>query len=321
MISIVIPVFNEEENVVLLSEKLENYLNSSGFEAEVIFVDDGSTDATLERLREVAKGNKKIKIVQLHRNFGQTAALMAGFDRASGEVIFPMDGDLQNDPEDITKLFEKLQEGYDVVSGWRKERKDGSLIRTLPSKLASRLISKISGIQLHDYGCTLKAYRKEILSGVKLYGEMHRLIPIFASWRGARVTELTVRHHPRIHGKSKYGLGRVFKVILDLCVVQFLDRYLTKSPPRYSMPGAIGRGLIFSIAVAALGIIPTTAHAYIDPGAGSLILQVLLGGITCVLILAKTYWRKFTGTGEPRKSDDDSTAGKTIRPHKKSHEE
>lgn len=228
MISIVIPVFNEEENVGILSEKLSEFMDKNGSASEVIFVNDGSTDRTFPLLQEISDRDQRFKVIDFRRNYGQTAAMMAGIDYAQGDTIIPMDGDLQNDPEDIPLLLEKLDEGYDVVSGWRKERQDSSFSRVWPSIIANKLVSFISGVHLHDFGCSLKAYRREVIQDVKLYGEMHRFIPIYASWQGGKVTELPIRHHARVHGKSKYGMGRVFRVMLDLCVVRFLDRYLTK---------------------------------------------------------------------------------------------
>jgi len=228
VISIVIPVFNEEENVIPLSEKLLPALDRLGREYEVIFVDDGSFDSTLVKLKSLCGNNRKVKVLSLARNFGQTTALSAGIDFAKGEIIVPMDGDLQNDPEDIESLLRKIEEGYDVVSGWRKDRKDPFLTRRLPSVIANRIISLIGGVELHDYGCTLKAYRREMLTKIRLYGEMHRFIPIYSRWIGARVCEIPVRHHPRTHGGSKYGMIRVFKVILDLMVIKFLLSYSQK---------------------------------------------------------------------------------------------
>lgn len=249
MISIVIPIYNEEENIPLLHAKLSAELPALGREFEVILVNDGSTDASRERLAEVAGKDTRFKVVNLRKNFGQTAAMMAGIDHARGDTIVPMDGDLQNDPADIRRLLEKLEEGYEVVSGWRKDRQDGELSRNLPSRIANRLISAISGVHLHDYGCSLKAYHKDVIKGVKLYGEMHRFIPIYASWNGARVTEIPVTHHPRVHGKSKYGLERVAKVVLDLIVVKFLSKYATK--PIYVFGGF---GLV-SILISALAAV------------------------------------------------------------------
>ena len=200
-------------------------------------VNDGSIDASASILNDLATHDFRVKIIHLSRNFGQTAAMMAALDHASGEVIIPMDGDLQNDTADIPRLLAKLAEGYDVVSGWRKHRKDHPIKRNLVSRVANRLISWISGVHLHDYGCSLKAYRSQVIKGVKLYGEMHRFVPIYASWEGARITEIPVAHHPRIHGKSNYGLERILKVVLDLISVKFLSGYYQK--PMYVF-GTIG---------------------------------------------------------------------------------
>jgi len=248
-ISVIIPVFNEEENVSPLCEKLIASLKGTGREYEVIFVDDGSSDGTWNQLRPICQGDRKIKGLSLSRNFGQTAALSAGIDLSQGEILIPMDGDLQNDPEDILPLLRKIEEGYDVVSGWRKDRKDPFLTRRLPSFLANKIISLIGGLRLHDYGCTLKAYRKEVLKNIRLYGEMHRFIPIYAHWVGARVTEIPVRHFPRRSGSSKYGINRVFKVILDLMVVKFLLSYSQK--PIYVFGGV---GLLMILGAFASGL-------------------------------------------------------------------
>ncbi len=227
-ISVVIPVYNEVDNIFPLVERLNIALKMTERPYEVIFIDDGSTDGTLDALIESNRKNPKIKIISLTRNFGQTAALSAGIDSCRGDIIIPMDGDLQNDTEDILLLLKKMDEGFDVVSGWRKDRKDPFLSRRLPSIVANKIISFISGVHLHDYGCTLKAYRKEILKNIRLYGEMHRFIPIYAKWVGARVAEIPVHHHSRKSGASKYGIERVFKVILDLMVVKFLMSYSQK---------------------------------------------------------------------------------------------
>ena len=228
MLSITIPLFNEEENIQPLHERLVRELEALARPFEIILVNDGSSDGSERILDALAAKDPRVKVVHFRRNFGQTAAMMAGIHYASGEIIVPMDGDLQNDPGDIAKLLAKLDEGYDVVSGWRKDRKDHSLRRNLPSRVANLLISRISGVHLHDYGCTLKAYRKDVVKGVKLYGEMHRFIPIYASWEGGRVAEVPVTHHARIHGGSNYGVDRVLKVVLDLIVVQFLARYAVR---------------------------------------------------------------------------------------------
>jgi len=227
-VSVVIPVFNEGENILLLHRALSSVLKGIDQEAEVIFIDDGSSDDTLSHLRTISEKDPSVKVLALSRNFGQTAALSAGIDFSKGKIIILMDGDLQNDPEDILPLLQKIEEGYDVVSGWRKDRKDAFLSRRLPSVVANKLIAFVGGGHLHDYGCTLKAYRRDILKNIRLYGEMHRFIPIYAQWIGARVSEIPVRHHPRTHGSSKYGLNRVFKVILDLMVVKFLLSYSQK---------------------------------------------------------------------------------------------
>jgi glycosyltransferase involved in cell wall biosynthesis len=227
-LSIVVPVFNEEESIAPLVKSLMSVLGRTGLHFEVIFVDDGSTDSSAERLADAVAAHPEIKVIQFRYNSGQTAALMAGIDHASGDIIVTIDGDLQNDPEDIPMLLSKLDEGADVVSGWRRDRHDAPIRRNFVSRIANLLISRISGVRLHDYGCTLKAYRREVLGGMRLYGEMHRFVPIYASWMGAKVVELPIRHKPRRFGQSKYGLNRTFKVLLDLLVVKFFSRYLVK---------------------------------------------------------------------------------------------
>jgi glycosyltransferase involved in cell wall biosynthesis len=228
VISVVIPIFNEERNIAPLYRGLKAVLEGMEAEYEVIFIDDGSDDAGNTVLQEIAEEDKGIKVIQFRKNFGQTAAIAAGVEHARGEVIVTMDGDGQNDPKDIPRLLEKLEQGYDVASGWRNNRKDPFLNKKFPSAVANRLISWLTGVKLHDYGCTLKAYRREILKDVRLYGEMHRFIPAYASWVGARITELKVAHHPRKHGRSKYGLSRTTSIILDLITILFLQRYSTK---------------------------------------------------------------------------------------------
>ena len=227
-ISVFLPVFDEEPNLRLLHEKLDAALRRLGRTAEIIYVDDGPRDGSLGILCELAEGDARVRVVALRRNYGQTAAMAAGIDAARGRVLIPMDADLQNDPADIARLLDKLDEGYDVVSGWRKNRQDKLVTRKIPSMLANRLISWIGGVPLHDYGCSLKAYRRESLEDVRLYGEMHRFIPIYASWAGARVTEIPVEHHARTMGKSKYGLSRTIKVIFDLMTIKFMASYQTK---------------------------------------------------------------------------------------------
>jgi glycosyltransferase involved in cell wall biosynthesis len=227
-LSIVVPIYNEQGSIPTLCERLLTVLNRIAAPFEIILVNDGSTDGSRSALRDAAGRSKDIKVIELKRNSGQTAAMMCGIDHASGDIIIPIDADLQNDPEDIPLLLAKIAEGYDVVSGWRQVRNDREFGRDLPSRMANWLISAVSGVHLHDYGCSLKAYRLEVLDGVRLYGEMHRFIPIYASWMGARVTEVPVRHYPRQHGASHYGFERVIKVVLDLIVVKFLERQFMK---------------------------------------------------------------------------------------------
>lgn len=226
-ISIVVPVYNEEESVPHLCKQLNGVLANSGYSYEIVLVDDGSSDNTWKALLDANRTYKGIKLLRFRRNFGQTAAMSAGFHEAEGEIIVTLDADLQNDPSDIPLVVERMKEGFDVVSGWRKDRKDPFLNRRLPSMLANALISKITGVFLHDYGCTLKAYRKEIVKNLNLYGEMHRFIPALASWVGAQVDEIPVNHRARQYGTSKYGISRTIRVVLDLMTVKFLLRYST----------------------------------------------------------------------------------------------
>jgi dolichol-phosphate mannosyltransferase len=237
----VIPIYNEEENIPYLLQRLRTSLERLNLRYEIIAVDDGSGDDGAAVLKRYAATSPELKIVRLRRNSGQTAAIMAGLDRAAGEIIVTIDADLQNDPDDIDKLVTKLNEGYDVVSGWRKNRQDHALRRNFVSRIANRLISAVTGVYLHDYGCTLKAYRYRITKDICLYGEMHRFIPVYAHWLGARVTEVEVKHHPRQFGESKYGLTRIIKVLLDLFVIVFLDRYFVK--PIYLF-GSIGLAML-----------------------------------------------------------------------------
>ena len=237
-LSIVIPVRDEEDNVDRLHHSLQASLDGLDRSAEVVIVDDGSTDETYRRLARLAHDDPRLKLVRLRRNYGQTAALAAGFDHARGDVIVPLDGDLQNDPADIPLLLSKLDEGYDVVSGWRRERQDG-FVRRATSRMANWLIGRVTGVRLHDYGCTLKAYRAEILDETRLYGEMHRFLPALAHMAGARIGEVPVRHHPRVAGRSKYGIGRTFKVLLDLLTVKFLSVWSTKPSYVFGGSGAV----------------------------------------------------------------------------------
>ncbi|MEM5776173.1 MAG: glycosyltransferase family 2 protein [Anaerolineaceae bacterium] len=240
-LSVVIPVYNEQDNIPLLYQAVCQALSPLKYAWEIVFVDDGSKDNSLNEMERIAAQDPEhVRVVELRRNFGQTAAIAAGFDYASGDIVIPMDADLQNDPVDIPMLLEKLEDGYDVVSGWRKNREDNYLTRTLPSHMANWLISSVTGVRLHDYGCTLKAYRRDVISGFRLYGEMHRFIPVYASSVGARITEVVVHHHPRRYGKAKYGLERTIKVVLDLFTVKFLSSYASK--PIYLFGGS---GLFF----------------------------------------------------------------------------
>jgi len=227
-VSVIIPAKNEEKNLPVLIERLFSVLSELGKPFEVIAVNDGSTDGSLRVLRALTAVHQELRVIDLARNYGQTAAMMAGIDHARGSIIVPIDADLQNDPADIPRLLAKLDEGYDVVSGWRQNRQDATIRRNFVSNVANKLISRLSGVRLHDYGCSLKAYRRSVLAPVRLYGEMHRFVPIYASWYGARIAEIPVNHNPRLHGKSNYGLERILKVILDLMVVRFLDRWIGK---------------------------------------------------------------------------------------------
>jgi glycosyltransferase involved in cell wall biosynthesis len=242
-LSLVIPVYNEQDNLPNLFDALYATLNTIQKSWEVILVDDGSRDKSLEVLKEYAqKDPEHIRVISFRRNFGQTAAIAAGLDYSQGEIIILLDADMQNDPADIPMMLAKLDEGYDLVSGWRKNRKDNALTRNFPSMLANSLISRVTGVHLHDYGCTLKAYRRDVLEGFRLYGEMHRFIPVYANSVGANITEVPVRHHPRKFGKTKYGLERTVKVVLDLFTVKFLVSYASK--PIYLFGGA-GSFLMF----------------------------------------------------------------------------
>ena len=243
-VSVLLPVFDEEEALPRLLDRLFAALKRLDLNFEVLAVNDGSRDGSLDVLRDEATIRPELRVIDFRRNFGQTAALMAGIDHAKGDILVSLDADLQNDPDDIPELLAKLNEGFGVVSGWRRGRQDG-LVRSLASRVANRLISYISGVSLHDHGCTLKAYRRDVISGVKLYGEMHRFIPIYATWMGARVAEIPVHHHPRVFGRSKYGFERIPKVVLDLIVVKFLESYLAK--PIYLFGGFGVASLLLSL--------------------------------------------------------------------------
>jgi glycosyltransferase involved in cell wall biosynthesis len=292
-ISVIAPVFNEEQSLAILYSSIRQTLESEGLDWELVLINDGSNDNSAAVLDGLAASDSRVKVVHFRRNYGQTAAMMAGIDFASGEIIIPIDADLQNDPSDIPRLLAKLREGFDVCSGWRKARKDGALRRNLPSRIANRIISKVSGVELHDYGCSLKAYRKEVVKGVKLYGEMHRFIPIYASWQGGRVTEIPVNHNPRMHGKSNYGLERIFKVLLDLMVVKFLYRYAQK--PIYIFGGIGLISLVSSglLACYAIFLKIFENQSFIRTPLPLLVIFTAMTGIMCILmgLLAEVLMR------------------------------
>jgi glycosyltransferase involved in cell wall biosynthesis len=275
-VSVVIPLYNEEENVEVLNERLAETLKSMGCDYEIVYVDDGSTDRTMQLLEELQKKDDNIVVLCLRRNFGQTAAFAAGFDFARGDVVVTMDGDLQNDPKDIPRLLELIGE-YDLVSGWRKKRQDAFITRRLPSIIANWLISKVTGVGLHDYGCSLKAYRREVVKNLRLYGEMHRFIPAVASWYGVKIAEVETTHHPRLRGKSKYGISRTIRVLLDLITVKFLQSFSTK-PIQFFGP----LGVFFGLAGLAVSAYLTAAKIFqgIDIGGRPLL---LLGALLIIV--------------------------------------
>ncbi len=246
-LSVVVPVYNEYENIPLLYDAVVKALADLGKDWELILVNDGSKDNSLDALKDIAaKDAVHVKVIGLRRNFGQTAAIAAGVDHSSGEIIVLMDADLQNDPTDIPAMLNKLDEGYDLVSGWRKDRQD-PFLRSFISRIANRIICRVTGVNLHDYGCTLKAYRREVITGFRLYGEMHRFIPAFANTYGAKIVEMPVKHHPRVLGKSKYGFERIAKVVLDLITVKFLSSYADKPIYLFGGAGLVLSGLSFLV--------------------------------------------------------------------------
>ncbi len=246
LVSFVVPIYNEEDNVVLLYNELAEVSEQAKLNSEFVFVDDGSSDLTVSRLREACVNDPRVKIVVLRRNFGQTAAMSAGFDHATGEIVVTMDGDLQNDPHEAPKMIEKLKEGYDIVAGWRKDRQDKVLSRIIPSKIANSIISKATKVELHDYGCSLKVFRAEVVKNINLYGEMHRFIPAVAAQLGVKICEMPVNHRARQFGVSKYGISRTFRVILDLLTVKFLLGFSTR--PLHLFGGlGIASGLLGSL--------------------------------------------------------------------------
>ncbi len=249
LLSIVIPLLNEEENIPLLYEELHDVLRAIDHEFEILFIDDGSTDRSLELLKEIQEKDSHVVVVSFRKNFGQTADMAAGFDYAGGDVIITMDADLQNDPRDIPKLLAEIEAGNDVVTGWRYDRKDAFINRRLPSIIANKIISKTTGVNLHDYGCTLKAFKREVIKNVRLYGEMHRFIPAIASGMGINFTEVKVNHRPRRFGSSKYGISRTIRVILDLMTVKFLLSYATRPIQVFGLMGVVCGGIGFLIAL------------------------------------------------------------------------
>jgi glycosyltransferase involved in cell wall biosynthesis len=295
-LSIVIPVYNEEESVPRLAAALREALADFPQTWEAVLVNDGSRDATAERLDEEAARDGRFVIVHLRRNFGQSAAMAAGFDEARGAVVVAMDADLQNDPKDLGKMLAKLDEGYDVVSGWRRKRQDKYLTRILPSRIANGLISWTTGVYLHDYGCSLKAYRREVIKDVRLYGEMHRFLPALCYWAGGKVAEIEVEHHPRRFGKSKYGLSRTLRVVLDLMVVKFLVGYSTMPIRAFGPPGvaSFAVGLVMAVYLA----YEKVAHGASLANRPALMLAVLLMVIGVQFIsmgllgelMARTYY-------------------------------
>ena len=297
MISVTVPICNEAGSIRELHERVRAALVAVAHPWELVLVNDGSTDGSEELLDKIAAEDPRVKVIHFRRNFGQTAAMMAGFDFAKGDIIIPMDGDLQNEPADIPLLLAKLDEGYDVVSGWRKDRQDNALQRNLPSIMANQLISFVSGVRLHDFGCSLKAYRREFVEGVRLYGEMHRFLPVYAGWHGARITEVVVRHYARGSGHSKYGLERVLKVLADLITVKFLDRFQQK--PMYLF-GAVGLcSLLFSVASGLFAVwlkfFAHPARSFVETPMPTLCVMTGVTGIMCILLglLAEMVVRTF----------------------------
>jgi len=296
MISIIIPCYNEAQDLERLISRVILAMNSLARPYEVIVVDDGSTDKSVDMLKEIASNKPFMKTVVLRRNYGQTAAMMAGIDYSTGDIIIPLDADLQNDPDDIPSLLAKIDEGFDVVSGWRKNRRDNAIKRNFPSFVANKLISWISGLHLNDYGCSLKAYRREVIKDVRLYGEMHRFIPIYASWLGAKVTEIPVSHHPRVHGSSKYGLERSIKVILDLIVVKFLASFAHKPIYLFGGFGFLALLTAFCVGLYTLWLKIFEAVSFIKTPLPLLVVMLSIFGFVSILmgliaeLVMRTYY-------------------------------
>jgi glycosyltransferase involved in cell wall biosynthesis len=323
-LSILVPVYNEAGNVVELHAELDRVLRDFEHGYELIFVDDGSTDGTAALLAGVQDSDPDhVRVAFLRRNCGQTAALSAALDLSRGSILIPMDGDRQNDPADIPRLLEKLNEGYDVVSGWRRRRQDTLVTRKVPSWIANRLVARISGVELHDFGCTLKAYRRRVLEGVRLYGEMHRFIPVFATWQGAKVSEMEVTHRARVAGKTKYGLGRTFNVVLDLILIRFFQRYAQRPIHLFGRIGLISILLsVFSFAGMLFFkyLYPILFHdkgkSFVETPLPLLAVMFFLGGVQAILLgvlaemIMRTYYESQSKTtyllGEVREGSADS---------------
>ncbi len=281
--SVVIPVYNELENIPLMHEKLTATLPQLGRDYEVIFVDDGSRDGSSEALRELTTRDSRVRVIQFRRNYGRTAAMQAGLQAASGDVIITMDGDLQNDPTDIGMMLDKIDEGYDLVHGWRKKRKDAFVNRRLPSMMANWIISKTTGFPIHDLGCTLKAIRREIAQDIELYGEMHRFIPILAHWRGARCIEVVTNHHPRQFGTTKYGISRTLRVVLDLITVKYMLDYFASPMKLFGMIGFGCGG--FSI-LAMFAVLAMKLFASVDMTGNPLLLLAVFSSMLSIQFLS-----------------------------------
>jgi glycosyltransferase involved in cell wall biosynthesis len=280
---VIVLVYNELESIAPMHEELIGVLEALDLSYEVLYIDDGSRDGSTERLAQLAARDQHVRVVSFRRNFGQTAAVQAGIDHSRGEILVFMDGDMQNDPHDIPRLMEKIDEGYDVVSGWRKERQDDA-VRVLPSKIANWIIARVTGVRLNDFGCTLKAYQREVIQDVKLYGEMHRFIPVYASWVGAGITEITVKHRPRQFGHSKYSLARTSRVLLDLITVKLLGSYSTKPIYFFGFAafGLWALALVFAAIVIIQKVLPPYPFAHNNP---LLLLSVFLAIVGVQFIL------------------------------------
>lgn len=295
-LSIITPIYNESQNLGQLFKEIKDVLSCQDFDYEIITINDGSKDGSLAVLEMEARNDKRVKVINFSRNFGQTAAMSAGIKMATGDIIIPLDADLQNDPADIPRFLEKINEGYDVVSGWRKNRKDKLFLRKIPSWIANWIIGLITGVKIHDYGCSIKAYKKEAIQEVNLYGEMHRFIPAYIAWGGGSVSEISVNHRPRIHGETKYGLSRTFRVILDIILIKFLSKYMNRPMHFFGGIGFMALTLGFLSGLVAIGLrlfinlhlvetpLPVLATLLIIVGAQFIVMGVLSE------ILMRTYY-------------------------------